>query len=121
MDEDSKQLLRARCWERLERSGHARWPGTRGRIPNFVGAEQAATLLAATPEFCAARTIKCNPDTPQRALRYAALRAGKMVYVAVPRLTGSHPFLSLDPQALPPHLLWDASAKLGAARWGVPI
>ena len=36
--------------ERLERERAARFPGTRGRIPNFRGAEAAASRLASLPE-----------------------------------------------------------------------
>lgn len=121
MNEDPKQGLRTRCWARLEGSGGARWPGTRGRIPNFIGAERAAKVLIATPEFQAANTIKCNPDAPQRPLRYAALLAGKTLYVAVPKLAGACPFVALEPGALERHLLWDASSKPGFLRWGDPV
>lgn len=121
MNDDSKQALRAQCWQRIERCGAARWPGTRGRIPNFIGAEQAAATLSATPEFLAANVIKCNPDTPQRALRYAALRAGKTLYVAVPKLAAERPFVVIDPGHLPRHFLWDASSKTGFIRWGRPV
>ena len=36
------------------------------RIPNFVNADRAADRLAQLPEFMAARTVKVNPDTPQK-------------------------------------------------------
>ena len=39
------------------------------RIPNFVDAEEAAARLATLPEFLAARVVKVNPDTPQKAVR----------------------------------------------------
>ena len=70
------------------------------RIPNFVGAEAAARRLAELPEWQAARRIKCNPDAPQRAVRLAALRQGKTVFMAVPRLRSARCFLRLDPRKL---------------------
>ena len=70
------------------------------RIPNFVGAEAAARRLTELPEWRAARRIKCNPDAPQRAVRLAALRDGKTVVMAVPRLRAERCFLRLDPDDL---------------------
>ncbi len=70
------------------------------RIPNFAGAEEAARRLTDLPEWQAARRIKCNPDAPQRAVRLAALRQGKTVVMAVPRLRAERCFLRLDPREL---------------------
>ncbi|MEP7105610.1 MAG: 5-formyltetrahydrofolate cyclo-ligase [Chloroflexota bacterium] len=96
----AKQSIRARVWERMERRGAARFPGAVGRIPNFVGSEAAARRLASLAEWDAARTVKCNPDSPQLPVRAAALSAGKMLFVAVPRLAADKPFLRLDPERL---------------------
>jgi len=76
--------------------------------------------VAALPEWRAARRIKCNPDAPQRPLRLAALREGKHVFVAVPRLRSASCFLHLDPRRLAGRLA-EASTIGGAARWGVPV
>jgi 5-formyltetrahydrofolate cyclo-ligase len=95
-----KQAIRERVWELLERKGAARFPGAPGRIPNFVGSEAAARRLASLAEWDAARTVKCNPDSPQLPVRAAALAAGKMLFVAVPRLAADKPFLRLDPERL---------------------
>ena len=93
-----KQTLRERVWDELEASGDARFPfPPHGRIPNFAGAEQAAERLAATEAWAAAETIKSNPDSPQRPVRRRALEAGKVVYMAVPRLSDEDCFLRLDP------------------------
>lgn len=99
MDDDAaaKQAVRERVWDRLTAAGVARFPGARGRIPNFTGAEQAAELLAARPEWQAAATLKCNPDLPQLPVRARALGDGRLVYLAVPRLRDPLPFLLLDP------------------------
>jgi 5-formyltetrahydrofolate cyclo-ligase len=90
------------------------------RIPNFAGAEEAARRLTELPEWKAAKRIKCNPDAPQRAVRLAALRAGKTVVVAVPRLRAEHCFLRLDPRALEGKLAHAATIK-GASTFGVPV
>jgi 5-formyltetrahydrofolate cyclo-ligase len=90
------------------------------RIPNFKGAEQAADRAAALPEWQAARRIKCNPDAPQRALRLRALQAGKLVFMAVPRLRDARCFLRLDPAGLEGRLAAAATIK-GASALGVPV
>src|SRR4051794_16942729 len=58
---DRKQEARERVWAALREAGAARFPGVKGRIPNFVGAEAAAERLAATPGWRSARVIKSNP------------------------------------------------------------
>ncbi|MGH8057523.1 MAG: 5-formyltetrahydrofolate cyclo-ligase [Candidatus Entotheonellia bacterium] len=116
-----KQTLREEIWQALTSHKVARFPGTRGRIPNFVGAEAAAQHLTTFAAWQAARTLKCNPDSPQRPVRYAALRAGKVVYLAVPRLRELKPFIALDPAALDPTTLWQASSIQGAFALGKPV
>ncbi|HEX2297104.1 MAG TPA: 5-formyltetrahydrofolate cyclo-ligase, partial [Pseudonocardiaceae bacterium] len=78
----------------------ARFPGARGRIPNFVGAEAAADLLRGTEVWRRARALKCNPDAAQWPVRQRALQDGKVVYMAVPRLATAEPFFLLDPADL---------------------
>jgi 5-formyltetrahydrofolate cyclo-ligase len=121
MPDVDKQKLRQRIWTLLERRRVARFPfPVVGRIPNFRGAEQAAARAAALPEWQAARRLKCNPDAPQRALRLRALREGKTVFMAVPRLTDERCFLRLDPARLGTRLAQAATIK-GAARLGEPV
>lgn len=90
---DSKQEVRERVWELLERKGAARFPGARGRIPNFRGAEQAAERLAQLPEWQSAQVVKANPDAPQLPVRRHARKDGKALYMAVPRLADEKPFV----------------------------
>ena len=92
---DAKQDVRERIWNLLEREGAARFPGARGRIPNFRGAEQAAGHLADLLEWQAARVIKSNPDAPQLPVRRRARKDGKTLYMAVPRLTEDKPFVEV--------------------------
>jgi 5-formyltetrahydrofolate cyclo-ligase len=117
----SKPALRERIWALLERRGVGAFPlPLAGRIPNFTGAAQAAERLAALPEWRRAQQLKCNPDAPQRAVRLRALREGKHVYVAVPRLTDARCFLHLDPRRLSGRLAAASTIK-GAAALGVPV
>jgi 5-formyltetrahydrofolate cyclo-ligase len=117
----SKQALREEIWRTLTVRKAARFPGALGRIPNFVGAEAAAQHLTTLPSWRRARTLKCNPDTPQRPVRYAALKAGKTIYMAVPRLRELKPFIALDPAVLGPQALWSASSIQGAFALGKPV
>jgi 5-formyltetrahydrofolate cyclo-ligase len=91
----TKDAVREHVWALLERERVARFPGARGRIPNFRGAEAAAGRLAATAEWRAASVVKANPDAPQLPVRRRALAEGKTVYMAVPRLREEKPFLEL--------------------------
>ena len=84
----------------LRKRKAARFPGAEGRIPNFVGAEDAARLLATIPEWRTAAVLKSNPDSPQLPVRATALSEGKTVFMAMPRLAAPRPFLLLDPSRL---------------------
>lgn len=116
-----KSALRDACYAAIRAAGVARFPGVEGRIPNFVGAEAAARLLVSSPLFAAARVLKVNPDSPQRPVRHAALKAGKLLVLPVPRLQEEHPFLLLDPAVLGPERLWKASSIVGALELGTPV
>ncbi len=115
-----KQAYRERAWDLLTREGAARFPGARGRIPNFVHAEAAARALAGTREWSRAESVKSNPDAPQLPVRAAALDEGKLLFMAVPRLRDAAPFLLLDPAALtvPPRR---AASIRGASAAGRPV
>lgn len=117
--QDEKQAWRERIWEALREAHVARFPGAKGRIPNFTGAEKAAARLAETSAWSGARTLKANPDLPQLPVRVAALEAGKTVAMAVPRLREPEPFLLLDPDLLEVKPRKAASIG-GSAEHGVP-
>ncbi len=85
-----------------------------------MGAERAATLAAELPEWKRAKRLKCNPDAPQRPLRLRALREGKIVFMAVPRLRDARCFIRLDPRKLGKHLTAASSIK-GAFDYGEPV
>src|SRR5262249_36133549 len=85
-----------------------------------VGAERAAERLAALPEWKRARRIKCNPDAPQRPVRLRALRDGKTLFMAVPRLTQAKGFVRLDPAKLRGRLA-EAATIGGATRLGEAV
>lgn len=115
-----KQDVREQVWDILEESGEARFPyPPHGRIPNFAGADVAATRLTETSVWDDAETIKCNPDAPQLPVRRAALRAGKTVYMPVPRLADSNPFLRLTPEEVDD--IEAATTVAGSAEYGTPV
>ena len=116
----TKQAIRERVWALLVERGVARFPGAHGRIPNFLGAERAAERLAEVEAWRQARTIKANPDSPQRSVRLRALREGKVVVMAVPRLRDEACFLLLDPRKLGVAPAEAASIR-GASRHGRPL
>jgi 5-formyltetrahydrofolate cyclo-ligase len=93
--DDAKQEVREQIWDVLQREGAARFPGARGRIPNFRGAERAAERLAELPEWRAAQVVKANPDAPQLPVRRRARKDGKTLYMAVPRLAEAKPFVAV--------------------------
>lgn len=115
-----KAEARAMVWRDMEIRGVGRFPGTHGRIPNFVGAERAALHLQGLRVWREARAVKINPDAPQLPVRRMALRDGKVVYMAVPRLRTLECFLELNPARLGPRPLQAASIR-GAERLGRPV
>ena len=91
-----KQALRERVWRELEARNIATFPKpARGRIPNFVGSNAAATLLRSLTTYAQARMIFVNPDAAQLAVRELVLRDGKHLIMATPRLREG--FILLDP------------------------
>lgn len=101
----------------MQQQGVTRFPGARGRIPNFKGAEQCAAVVAELDEWKRARVIKSNPDSPQRAIRHLALKQGKTIYMAVPRLREEKCFVELDPARLGKNI-YAASSIKGAFEFG---
>jgi len=113
----AKNEIRMKIWRLMEERGIAGFPRpVYHRIPNFVGAEKAAQNLRELPEYKAAKVIFCNPDSPQKPVREMALRDGKIVVMATPKLRRG--FLLLDPSAIPKNRLFEASTIHGAFKHG---
>jgi 5-formyltetrahydrofolate cyclo-ligase len=91
-----KNLIRDHVWSHLEKENIARFPRpVFHRIPNFQGAEEAGKRVAAMKQFEDASTVKVNPDSPQRQVRFEVLSHGKTLLMPTPRLRGG--FILLDP------------------------
>jgi 5-formyltetrahydrofolate cyclo-ligase len=112
--DQAKQAARERVWALLEKE-HVVEHGVRGRIPAFVGADEAAKRLTTLPAWQTARVLKVVPDTAQLPVRALALADGKLVYMAVPKLADELPFYLLDPTTLTV-LPAEAAAKEIAAK-----
>lgn len=116
----SKEEIRQLIWELLEEENVVTFPRpVQGRIPNFVGANIAAEKLDELNIWRKARTIKSNPDAPQKWVRESALRHGKSVYMAVHRLRDEKCFLKLDPKKI--SSVTQAATIKGAFRFGERI
>ena len=106
-----------RVWRVMEEREIARFPRpVFHRIPNFVGAEKTAGRLRELSEYRVAQTVFCNPDAPQRPVREMALRDGKLLVMATPRLQKG--FLILDPNAISRSSIPKASTIRGAFKHG---
>lgn len=116
----AKQTLREEVWDALEAGGLARFPGARGRIPNFAGAADAAERLRGLPLWGDTGVVKANPDAPQWPVRQRALADGIVLYMAVPRLAEPAPFVRLHPAAVDEAPRTATSIK-GAQRHGQPV
>jgi 5-formyltetrahydrofolate cyclo-ligase len=116
----TKESIRQKIWVLLQDQKVARFPGAEGRIPNFIGAEACAKILAESLFWKTANVLKVNPDSPQRAIRQRALAEGKTLYMAAPRLRSEKPFIELDPNRIKcsPYV---ASSIKGAEQYGRAI
>lgn len=101
----------------MEKEGIARFPKPIfHRIPNFVGAEEAAQKLRELPEYKVAKIVFCTPDSPQRPVRRMVLEDGKILVMATPRLKKG--FLMLKPTLFPLSYISEASTIHGAFKHG---
>ncbi len=114
---ESKEKIRKIIWDLLEEKNVTIFPRpVHGRIPNFIGANIAAEKLNEFTIWKKARIIKSNPDSPQKWVREKALKHGKTVYMAVPRLREEKCFLKINPKKVTN--INQASTIKGAFRYG---
>ncbi|MGQ9530307.1 MAG: 5-formyltetrahydrofolate cyclo-ligase [Candidatus Bathycorpusculaceae bacterium] len=112
-----KQWLREKIWSEMESSGIAAFPlPCKGRIPNFFGAEVAAEKLRQLEEWKKAKVIFANPDSPQQKVRENALRDGKILIIASPRLKRG--FILINPANVKGKEHFASTIK-GAFKFGV--
>ncbi|MEM2157548.1 MAG: 5-formyltetrahydrofolate cyclo-ligase [Sulfolobales archaeon] len=115
-----RESLRNNVWRVMEERGVSRFPKpVYGRIPNFVGAEEAALKFIHSEVFKNAKIVKVNPDSPQRPIREAVLRSNKILVMPTPRISDG--FLLIDPKKLPHNVYFAASTIGGAYRYGIRV
>jgi 5-formyltetrahydrofolate cyclo-ligase len=95
----AKKLLRERIWRDLTERRVAMFPlAVFGRVPNFRGSDDAANRVRQLDEWKNAKVVFANPDAAQRKVRENALKEGKVLVMASPRL--KHNFIVIDPDAV---------------------
>ena len=109
----TKNKVREEMWKYLEDNDLARFPRpVYKRIPNFVGADKAASLIRELKEFQEAEVVKVNPDAPQTDIRQIVLEEEKTLLMPTPRLRKG--FLLLDSKRIPRQLVRRAVSISGA-------
>lgn len=116
----TKDAIRHKVWTRVTVAGVARFPSPYGRVPNFTGAERAASLLCQLTIWKRAKVIKVEAGAPQLAVRRAALQQGKILYLPMPGLRAERCFVEVDPTRLGPNG-WRAATLRGALQYGRPV
>ncbi|KAK9167036.1 hypothetical protein Scep_002227 [Stephania cephalantha] len=116
-----KWRIRKRVWDLMEAENIAQNPRpVHHRIPNFVGAADAAKNLGGLEVFKLANCVKVNPDSPQKQVRFLTLSGGKKLLTPQPRLrTGFFSVLELSMLAL--GTINEACTSVGVAKHGKPI
>lgn len=83
----TKVGIRQRVWEMLERENIAAFPRPCfGRIPNFVGSDEATMHLLELDEFKQAHCVFCAPDHALKRARDLVLERSKVLAVATPHM-----------------------------------
>jgi 5-formyltetrahydrofolate cyclo-ligase len=114
-----KEKLRKKIWELLEKKRVARFPlPLKDRIPNFEGSEKTAKLAMTLLECKKAKIVFSNPDFAQQKVRELALKEGKILIMATPRLKKG--YLKIDPKDVR-GIEDKASTIAGAFKYGKPI
>ncbi|XP_008048505.1 methenyltetrahydrofolate synthase domain-containing protein isoform X2 [Carlito syrichta] len=118
----SKQDIRERIWDYMESENLADFPRpVHHRIPNFKGASRAAEHFPRLQAFKIARTIKVNPDAPQKHVRFFVLESKKTLLVPTPRLrTGLFNKITPPPGATK-DILRKCATSQGVRSYSVPV
>lgn len=81
--EVTKRSLRVKAWKKMSEKRATLFPHyIFNRIPNFVGADKAAALLAETDEFIKAKNVKVISDKAQDHVKLKVLGESKNLYVS---------------------------------------
>ncbi|HEY0196379.1 MAG TPA: 5-formyltetrahydrofolate cyclo-ligase, partial [Methanobacterium sp.] len=91
---NDKGKLREEVWNLLEVKGLTSGKINSGRIPKFKGALKAAMMLKNTLEWENSRVIFSSPDSAQTKVREYALRDGKVLIMASPKLKKGYLYIN---------------------------
>ncbi|XP_055268973.1 methenyltetrahydrofolate synthase domain-containing protein isoform X2 [Moschus berezovskii] len=118
----SKQDIREQIWDYMESQNLADFPRpVHHRIPNFKGASRAAEHFPRLQAFKMARTIKVNPDAPQKNARFFVLESKKTLLVPTPRLrTGLFNKITPPPGATK-DILRKCATSQGVRNYSTPV
>ncbi|XP_074057870.1 methenyltetrahydrofolate synthase domain-containing protein isoform X2 [Macrotis lagotis] len=118
----SKQEIREKIWDYMEAQNIADFPRpVHHRIPNFKGSSHAAERLLHLQEFKISRTIKVNPDAPQKNARFLALEGRKTLLVPTPRLRSGLFNKIVPPPGATKEILRKCATSQGVKNYSVPI
>nr|XP_042708044.1 methenyltetrahydrofolate synthase domain-containing protein isoform X4 [Chrysemys picta bellii] len=118
----SKWDIRTKIWDYMEANNLADFPRpVHHRIPNFKGASHAASRLPGLQEFKTAKTIKINPDAPQKTARFLTLEARKTLLVPTPRLRTGLFNKIVPPPGATKEILRICATSQGVKDYSVPI
>ncbi|XP_036608719.1 methenyltetrahydrofolate synthase domain-containing protein isoform X2 [Trichosurus vulpecula] len=118
----SKQEIREKIWDYMEAQNIADFPRpVHHRIPNFKGSSHAAERLLHLQEFKISRTVKVNPDAPQKNARFLALDGRKTLLVPTPRLRTGLFNRIVPPSGATKEILRKCATSQGVRNYSVPI
>ncbi|XP_022993524.1 5-formyltetrahydrofolate cyclo-ligase-like protein COG0212 isoform X2 [Cucurbita maxima] len=116
-----KWVIRKRIWDFMESLNIAANPRpVHHRIPNFVGAMEAANRLCDLEVFRDSQCVKVNPDSPQKGVRLLTLMGGKKLLTPQPRLRTGF-FSIVESGMLTSATIKEACTSVGVAKYGEPI
>lgn len=114
---NNKQEIRKAVWDYMEEHNLVAFPRPcYGRIPNFVGSRSATERLKTLREWKEARVVFSAPDSSLHHARCEALKEGKTLLVAAPKLKGFYLI-----QDIPQEKAFEASSIKGFSRFGRPV
>ncbi|MHA1322454.1 MAG: 5-formyltetrahydrofolate cyclo-ligase [Candidatus Helarchaeota archaeon] len=109
--------MRDQIWAKMTEEEIASFPlPCFGRIPNFIGAEEASKLILQLPEFRKARFIFSAPDHVLHTIRQITLESRKDLLVATPKI---QEFLLL--KDITPRLIRKSITIKGMYQFGVQV
>lgn len=110
----SKQEVRNAVWKHMEENNLVSFPRPcYGRIPNFLGSEAAANKLKKLAEWKNAKAVFSAPDSSLHSTRTEALKDGKVLLVAAPRLIGFYLLENISVESA-----YNASSIKGFSKFG---